>query len=393
MNLLQLLLAFAALFVTVWAQACPRLPRNLTLTANPRLPDPFTFFNGRKVRNAAQWSCRREEIMELFERLESGILPPKPSSVSGTIYDGGITVKITNRRKTISFNATIKYPEKGRGPFPALITIGRYVSIPIPANVAVIAFENDAFAGQNGQSSRGIGQFYDLHGQNHTASAMTAWAWGVGRLIDALEETSRRHRINVRRIGTTGCSRNGKGALTVGAFEPRIVLTIPQESGTGGAGCWRLADDMMKRGLNVQTARQIVMENVWFSPKFSEVVERVPELPIDHHLLAGLVAPRGLYAIEHSGIDWLGPPSTFGCMATGRKVYEALGVADHMGISSVGDHSHCQFPESQQPELDAFIDKFLFRNSSADTDIVRSDVELGFKEEDWIDWKVPKLTR
>ena len=97
-----------------------------------------------------------------------------------------------------------------------------------------------------------------------------------------------------------------------GALEPRIALTIPQESGAGGAACWRISDSLS----GAQTARQIITENVWFSTLFNPYVTRVNDLPFDHHLLAGLIAPRGLYVIEHSSIAWLGPRSAYGCMVS-----------------------------------------------------------------------------
>lgn len=59
---------------------------------------------------------------------------------------------------------------------------------------------------------------------------MTAWVWGASRLIDALEQGPAA-RINTGRLGVTGCSRDGKGALMAGADETRFALTIPQESG------------------------------------------------------------------------------------------------------------------------------------------------------------------
>src|SRR5262245_52142525 len=39
-------------------------------TANPypKLPDPLTFNDGSKVKNAGQWKKRRAEIVELFDR-------------------------------------------------------------------------------------------------------------------------------------------------------------------------------------------------------------------------------------------------------------------------------------------------------------------------------------
>ena len=60
----------------------------------------------------------------------------------------------------------------------------------------------------------------------------------LSRIIDALEATPA-VKIDPKRVAVTGCSRNGKGAFVAGAFEPRIALTIPQESGSGGAACWR----------------------------------------------------------------------------------------------------------------------------------------------------------
>ena len=107
--------------------------------------------------------------------------------------------------------------------------------------VATISFPNDTVAQQMNGSSRGKGVFYDLYGSDHTAGAMIAWAWGVSRLIDALEQTPAAQ-IDPTRLGVTGCSRNGKGALIVGAFDDRIALTIPQESGSGGAASWRVSD-------------------------------------------------------------------------------------------------------------------------------------------------------
>ncbi len=92
---------------------------------------------------------------------------------------------------------------------------------------------------------------------------MTAWAWGVSRVIDVLENTPTL-KLDLTKLAVTGCSRNGKGALVVGAFEPRIALTIPQESGSGGAGCWRISDAMLAAGTTTQTASEIVGENVWF---------------------------------------------------------------------------------------------------------------------------------
>ncbi|KAJ3502071.1 hypothetical protein NLJ89_g9053 [Agrocybe chaxingu] len=150
---------------------------------------------------------------------------------------------------------------------------------------------------------------------------------------------------------------------------------------------------MRANGINTQTASQIITENVWFSRNFDPYVNRINDLPFDHHTYAGLIAPRGLLIIENTGIDWLGPQSNWGCMKTANKIWQALGVADNMGVSQVGGHNHCQFPSNQQNDLNAFVNKFL-RGQSANTNILRTDGanQLGFNDADWIDWTVPTLS-
>ena len=373
---------------------CAPIPDDITPVANAKLPDPFALLEGGRVSNKAEWACRHEQISQLVQRFEVGSLPPPPESVVGafTTEEGvsKLNVTVTDNGKTTSFSARITFPEDGEGPFPAIIGVG-YNSLPAIPGVATILFPNDEIAQQWGAQSRGIGKFFDLYGADHSAGATLAWTWGISRLIDALESTTG-HNIDATKLGVTGCSRNGKGAFTVGAFEPRIALTIPQESGAGGSAAWRISDAEKRAGINIQTASQIITENVWLSTRFNPFVNKVDDLPHDRHFFPALIAPRGLYVIEND-IDWLGPASTWGNQVVGRKVYEALGVADNHGISVVGDHSHCAIPESQVPELVAFVDKFLKGDSTADTAIVHNDGDdYGFVEENWVDWTVPDIS-
>ena len=58
--------------------ASNRLPNYDELIANPYLyyPDPFTTFDGKKIRNAKQWNkIRRPELIEYFEREVYGRVP------------------------------------------------------------------------------------------------------------------------------------------------------------------------------------------------------------------------------------------------------------------------------------------------------------------------------
>jgi hypothetical protein len=256
--------------------------------------------------------------------------------------------------------------------------------------VATIVFPNDTIAAQMDGTSRGQGAFYDLLGSDRSAGAMMAWAWGVGRLIDAIEQTPDA-KIDPGRLGVTGCSRNGKGALIAGAFEDRIVLTIPQESGAGGAGSWRVADALFAEGTVVQTLSEIVGENVWFRSSFNQFKSTAGLLPFDHHMIEGLVAPRALLVIENTSQVWLGAESTFTNSVTAHMIWEALGIPDKMGFSQVGDHAHCEWNGSQQPEVTAYVQKFLIQGGTASTTVLKTDGGFTLDKAKWIDWTVPVL--
>ncbi|KAJ7890640.1 Glucuronoyl esterase catalytic domain from Hypocrea Jecorina [Mycena olivaceomarginata] len=367
------------------AQAIP----SLASYNNAVLPDLFTFVNGQKVQTLTDWACRREEISTLLQSDELGTLPESPEFMNASFSGNTLTITATEGGKSITFAPTITYPTTGTAPFPALIGMGG-ISIPRPAGVAIINFNNEQMAAQDTAASRGQGLFYNLYGSDASAGAMIAWAWAVRLIMDALEKTPAA-RINTALVGVSGCSRNGKGALVAGAFEPRLVLTIPQESGSGGTDSWRISDFVLSTGILTQTASEIVQENVWLSANFDQFANTsVNKLPFDHHSLGAMVAPRGLFVIDNLGFDWLGPFSSYGAMVSARTAWTAMGVSDFMGISQAFNHSHCVFPSTQQPQLDAFINKFLF-GQQTDTDIVETAGNYTFEVPDaqWAPWSVP----
>ena len=366
--------------------ACAGIPNDYSPPSVAKLPNPFVSADGNAITTQAQWACRQQELSQLIQQYELGTKPSRPSTLSASFASNALTINAGNNGKSISFTAQITYPHSGSGPFPAIIALGG-ASIPIPANVATIVLNNDDIAAQNDQSSRGQGKFYTLYGANAIAGAMSAWAWAVSRIIDALEMTPAAN-IDLAHLGVTGCSRNGKGALVAGALDPRIALTIPQESGSGGAACWRVSDALFAAGNNIQTAHEIVGENVWFSTLFNPFVNDTSRLPHDHHELAALVAPRGLYVIEND-IDWLGPGSTTVCMEVGRIIYRAVGAPDAMGFSQSPNHAHCAFPSYQQAELSAFIDRYLLGGSSSTANV--QDTTQNVSLASWIDWTPPVL--
>ena len=379
----------------------PAIPAFSALTSVASLPDPFTSMSGTRIANKSDWTCRRAEISAELQQFELGAKTPAASTVTGSASGGNITVNVTSGGKSISFMATVTLPTTGKAPYPAMIGIGG-ISLNTQTltqqGVALITFNNDDMAAQQSGTSRGMGKFFTLFGSNATAGAMIAWAWGVSRLIDVIEMTPSAN-IDPKRLGVTGCSRNGKGALVVGAFDERIVLTIPQESGSGGAGSWRVSDAVSVAGTSTQTLNEIVGENVWFSTALNQFAgsgaghSLAPKLPFDHHELEAMVAPRALLVIENT-INWLGPLSTYTASVAANTVWQALGIPDQMGYSEnggAGGHTHCSFPAAQQPDVDAYVQKFLIGGGTASTAIMKQDDNLTYDKATWQPWTVPTL--
>jgi hypothetical protein len=116
----------------------------------------------------------------------------------------------------------------------------------------------------------------------------------------------------------------------------------------------------------------------------------VNKLPIDHHELMAMVAPRALFVTGNPGWVWLADESGYvGSNAT-KKVYEALGVSDRFAYSQIGGHNHCAIPAAQIPEIVAYVDKFLLGMESEDTEVATSPYTTNLGP--WIPWETPVLT-
>ncbi|HTV22348.1 MAG TPA: hypothetical protein VMG12_26855 [Polyangiaceae bacterium] len=395
--------------------APPALPPIAQLQPIPTLPDPFLGDNGQRIGARSQWECRRAEIGAQVQEYEFGPKPPKPRIVTGALDGNQLRITAGEPGRTVNFAVDIARPPSAPAGsnVPALIVIGRSALGPVFADrgVAVITFDNNAMGAQGNKregdtytNTRGQGLFYDLYGKDHPASSMMAWAWGVSRVIDAIGSTPEAG-IDVAHIAVSGCSRNGKGALVVGAFDERIALTVPQESGAGGTASWRISQAQMDEyratvnpnpsgGQGVQTLAHATGEQPWFRASFADFGKTsadVNRLPFDHHMLLGMVAPRALFVLDNTDMMWLGADSSFTDAVAAAEIWTALGVQGAMGASQVGGHPHCtELPQAQIEELGAFIDKFLLEKKSANTSVLRSDRTTPDRAK-WIGWNTPVL--
>ena len=205
-----------------------------------------------------------------------------------------------------------------------------------------------------------------------------AWSWGISRLIDGLEKVEKKSRIDLSHLAISGCSFAGKMALFAGAFDERIALTIAQEPGGGGVNAWRVSETLE----NVETLGRT--NYAWFLESMRQFAgKNVNRLPIDHHELAALIAPRALLVLGNTDYEWLAEESNYVSCQAARMVWKAFGIEDRMGFSIQGGHMHCMLPKSQYPEVEAFIDKFLLGKTDVDTFVTKADM---FEDVDYLKW-------
>jgi hypothetical protein len=62
-----------------------------------------------------------------------------------------------------------------------------------------------------------------------------------------------------------------------------------------------------------------------------------------------------------------------------------------MGFTQVGHSDHCGLPAAQQPEVAAYVKKFLLNYDTENTRFMKTDGNLVFDEDKWINWTVPTL--
>lgn len=363
--------------------AAPEMPPLEELEALETLPDPLEFEDGGRVKKYSQWERRRAEILAQLQHYEVGFKPETPRECIDARMEGDTLVAdITVNGETLTIRSLIQYPE-GDGPFPAIIGIGMGAgSLPQQIfkdrNIAMIAFP--FWEVMSHTQKRGEEPLNRLYPDQLEIGSYAAWPWGVSRLIDALEIVGEESRIDLKHLAISGCSFAGKMALWSGAMDERIALTIAQEPGGGGAAAWRVSETLG----NVETLARTNYS--WFKESmrvFGE--ENVNRLPMDHHELCALVAPRALLVFGNPDYEWLADEAGYVSCVAARKVWEAFGIEDRMGYSFIDGHMHCMLPESQWPELEAFVDRFLL-GKDVPTDVTKAPMFTEVDVDKWINW-------
>jgi dienelactone hydrolase len=311
------------------------------------LPDALATAKGR-VRTAQEWTRRRGEILELFRTHVYGRRPGKPQQLRfSTIeekpaMDGAATLKriairSTHEGRTHEFELRLFLPAAARGPAPLFLLLNnraatntdftRATKSPfwpaeeiVARGYAIAALQVADLAPDDAQRYRdGVIRLFDGETSGDRAAdawaALAAWGWGASRAMDYFETDSR---IDARRVALVGHSRGGKAALWAGAEDERFAIVVSNESGEGGAS-------LTRRNLGETLGRITEAFPHWFAARYKSFAGREETLPIDQHLLLGLIAPRAVYVASADEDLWSDPRGEFLALAHASPVFALWG--------------------------------------------------------------------
>lgn len=315
-----------------WGDVDAEIPYGSPITLKPvyTMPDLMTFQDGSKVETAEDWERRRAEIKGLYEYYMYGYLPDGAEETLTWRVEGStlhITVAREEREVTLTVPFELPEGDAPAGGWPYYIEYswwGMSEAAQYAVDNGFAAFAYSAYAVAADDSSRS-GAFYTLYpyGDHPTTQTgvLTAWAWGVSKIIDALEMGAG-EALNINPVNSVvgGVSRFGKSAAVAGAFDERIKVCVPSCSGAGGLGMFRYTSgaktydltslgyvneegtSLWKNGScesfgNIRSAS----EKHWFNWNFCLTPE-AQQLPFDQHFLAALCADPDRHYIIVTGV-------------------------------------------------------------------------------------------
>lgn len=346
------------------------------------IPDPFTYLDGSFVKTPAEWAGRAAELSAVYQHYMYGVWRDGSDEELSYEYSGGsLTLKIKriSTGAEASFKATVKLPDKSieapEGGYPVIVGMHQGISEETANERGYATITLDFFGYPvASDDTKHQGAFYELYPYGDDPAEQTgvlmAWGWGCSKIIDALE-AGLGEELNLSPVNSivTGVSRWGKAAAVCGAYEKRFKMVAPSCSGAGGLALYRYKSegktyDFSSKGAPADYkygqnepigSLQSSAERGWFNDMFLKF--KTPEtLPVDQHMLAGLVADDSRYMfIIGSCIyeDWVNAPAMWYCYLGAKEIYKSLGIEDHIAINIHKD-GHAVIPEDIEYMTDYF---------------------------------------
>ncbi len=347
------------------------------------VPKLMTSLSGVEVTTKEQWEAfRRDEVLDLCTNYVYGVRDiERPEDLYFKVDDvsevfGMICKKIRCGFGDFSFPFSLYLPKGCKIPVPAFIYVAhenienglKYdekgnmsadeISSELPLKyitdcgyAVAIMPTRDIYREWTTHSEYKVGVFAEVKRKRRRNSwaSISAWAWGVSRVLDYLETDTD---IDATRVASIGHSRSGKAALWAAATDQRIYFTVPNNTGCMGAALLR-----GKRGEHVKD----INISDWFCEKFRDYNDNEEYLPIDQHMVLSLVAPRYMYITCSFLDEWADPEAEVRAATLAspvwelyckkgividddapivNKVYQNGSIAYHV---KDGDHSQTQF--------------------------------------------------
>ena len=315
-----------------WGAVDAEIPYGSPISRTPiyTLPDLMTFEDGTKVETAEDWARRRAEIKGLYEYYMYGYLPDGSEETLTWKIDGTtLNITVAREGRVVMLNVPFRIPtgDAPQGGWPYYIEYswwGLSEAAQYAANNGYAAFGYSPYAVAADDSSY-TGAFYTLYpyGDHPTTQSgvLVAWAWGVSKIIDAMEQgAGEALGINPEYSLVGGVSRFGKSTAVAGAFDERIKVCVPSCSGAGGLGMFRYTSgaktyDLTSLGyVNAEGTGlwkngacesfgniRSHSEQHWFNWNF-RITPEAQRLPFDQHFLAALCADPERHFILVTGV-------------------------------------------------------------------------------------------
>ena len=377
-HLLRSILAFTGFLVAL-------SPLNMAQEANYdeakvpayTLPDLLLNSAGKRISTPEEWvGSRRAEVLRLFEQHVFGELPAiscelrtrvrsdVADAVNGTARRREVTVYFTKDDAGPKMELLVYTPAAATGPVPCFLGLNFNGNQAIEADPRLHITEswvrnNREQSIENnraGESSRGaessrwavekivragfglvtiyygdIDPDYDDGFRNGihallppeqqgvrtptSGGSISAWAWGLSRALDVLEND---RLINARKVAVFGHSRLGKTSLWAGAQDERFAMVISNNSGCGGAA-------LSRRAFGETVARINRSFPHWFCLNHRKYDNNEAALPVDHHMLIALSAPRPVYVASAVEDQWADPRGEYLGLFHAGPVYALFG--------------------------------------------------------------------